>query len=321
MEAMDPKLSVIVPTHNRWQFLSRALASVLSQSEGELEVLVVDDGSSDETPERLAEISDPRVRALRQEPNQGVAAARNRGIAEARAPWVAFLDDDDFWGPDKVRAHLEGLAEAGAEWSYGSAISVGDRGEPRKLLQAPSPDGIAPGLLEANVVGPPSTVTARTALVRDAGGFDENLSVLADWDLWIRLAGRATAAAHSTPHVAYCEHDSNMQGGPCSNKRSELEYLAAKHGASGSGSNGFAASMFERMAIEDARQEGRRFRAGAGYVRLGITERSGRDVLRGGGVLLGEGAIRRLGPVTRPKVTLPSWVTTGFWATLALPLG
>ena len=318
---MEPKLSVIVPTHNRWHFLARALASVLSQSEGDLEVLVVDDGSSDETPERLAAISDPRARALRQEPNQGVAAARNRGITEARAQWVAFLDDDDFWGPDKVRVHFEGLGEAGAEWSYGSAISVGDRGEPRKLLQAPSPEGIAPGLLEANVVGPPSTVTVRTALVRAAGGFDENLSVLADWDLWIRLAGQATAAAHPAPHVAYCEHDSNMQGGPCSNKRSELEYLAAKHGALGSGSNGFASSMFERMAIEDARQEGRRFRAGAGYVTLGIKERSGRDVLRGGGLMLGEDAVRRLGPATRPKVTSPSWVATGFSATLAEPTG
>jgi hypothetical protein len=77
--------------------------------------------------------------------------------------------------------------------------------------------------------------------------------------------------------------------------------------------------MFERMEIEDARREGRRFRAGAGYVTFGMRERSGRDMLRGFGLMLGEGAVRRLGPVTRPTVTLPSWAVTGFSATLAAP--
>ena len=103
----------MIPTRNRWALLSRALASVLEQEDVTLEVVVVDEGSTDETPERLAALTDERVRALRNDSPTGVANARNRGISAARGEWVAFLDDDDFWAPTKLRAQLDGCADAG----------------------------------------------------------------------------------------------------------------------------------------------------------------------------------------------------------------
>ncbi|MBV8991348.1 MAG: glycosyltransferase family 2 protein, partial [Solirubrobacterales bacterium] len=87
----------MIPTRNRWPFLSHTLASALAQESVSLEVVVVDDGSDDQTPERLPAVGDPRVRVFRHERGLGVARARNKGIEEARGAWIAFLDDDDTW--------------------------------------------------------------------------------------------------------------------------------------------------------------------------------------------------------------------------------
>ena len=123
-----PKVSVVLPTFERWPLLPRALSSVLEQTEADLEVLVIDDCSSDGTPARLAAVTDPRLRVLRQDPNQGVARARNRAIEEAHGEWIAFLDDDDFWAPTRLSEHLRAIADAGASWGYGAASRSGRTG-------------------------------------------------------------------------------------------------------------------------------------------------------------------------------------------------
>ena len=103
------KLSVIIPTHNRVGLLPRALASIHAQTSPPAEVIVVDDGSTDGT-ERLMQSEFPGVWYLRQE-NRGVAAARNHGIREARGEWLAFLDSDDEWLPQKLERQLDALAK------------------------------------------------------------------------------------------------------------------------------------------------------------------------------------------------------------------
>src|SRR5688500_12055006 len=95
----SPAVSVVIPTYNRAQFLPRAISSALSQEGVDLELLVVDDHSTDGTQQLLGTFGDPRLRTFRNERNEGVSRSRNWAIQEARGRWIAFLDDDDVWAP------------------------------------------------------------------------------------------------------------------------------------------------------------------------------------------------------------------------------
>src|SRR6266508_5738391 len=117
-------VTVVIPTHDRCALLALTLRSVLWQRDVELEVVVVDDGSSDDTAAMVAGLGDARVRLVRHPTALGVSAARNRGIAEARGAWVAFLDDDDLWAPDKLARQLQAARGTGRAWAYAGAVSV-----------------------------------------------------------------------------------------------------------------------------------------------------------------------------------------------------
>ena len=142
---------MVVPTHNRWNHLRRAaLPAALGQREVELELIVVDDGSADETPRGLAEVADPRLRVLRNDVAQGVAGARNRGVAAASAPWVAFLDDDDLWSPWKLRRQLDAVgAVEGAGFAYAAAVFLDGAGAPLRPDPAPPAETVARALTGA----------------------------------------------------------------------------------------------------------------------------------------------------------------------------
>ena len=118
------EVSVIIPTHNRSKLLELSLRSVLWQRNVDFETIVVDDGSTDDTPRLLQSLGD-RIRVVRHERSQGVSEARNRGIAEARGTWVAFLDDDDLWAAEKLELQLEALRRTGRRWAYTGAVEVG----------------------------------------------------------------------------------------------------------------------------------------------------------------------------------------------------
>ena len=300
-------MSVVIPTRDRWSLLSRALGSVLGQEGVELEVLVVDDGSTDETPARLAAMEDPRVRVLRQSINQGVARARNRGIAEARGEWVAFLDDDDFWAPTCLREHLESIVDAGASWGYGASISVDRNGARRIMLPAP-PEQLAAGILDLNVAGPPSSATVRRDLLEEVGCFDDQLSVIADWDLWVRLSRHGDAARCEKPLVAYWEHEAAMHHQDRGDLDDELAYMADKYSGLLPAGRRFGARAAARKRAADYRLAGRRMRAAAAYLRIGFSEPSRTDLLRGVALLGGEGLVARLKIMARPDVPTPEWV-------------
>lgn len=225
-----PEVSVVIPTLDRWALVSQALAGVLGQEDVELEAIVVDDGSSDETPERLAAIDDPRLRVLRHERPLGVARARNDGLAAARGAWVAFLDDDDLWAPRKLREQLDAAAAAGAAIAFSAAIVLDEGRRSVGVDPSPAPEGLLDDLLRHNSVpGGCSNVIATTELARRSGGFDERLSILADWDMWIRLAAGGSAAACRQPHVAYVDHPASMHVQNARAAPSELAALTAKH--------------------------------------------------------------------------------------------
>ncbi len=205
-------VSVVVPTRNRVDYLARTVSSVLRQSYPEIELLVVDDGSGDGTAEYLAAISDTRVRSLRHDRCEGVSAARNRGLAAATGAWVAFVDDDDLWAPDKISRQMRALTLVpGASWTCTSAVVVDADLRLLDWQRSPQSNDVAESLLAANPIpGGASTVMARRQLLIDVGGFDEGLSVLADWDLWVRLALASPLAPVENAMAAYTVHAGGM---------------------------------------------------------------------------------------------------------------
>lgn len=228
-----PEVSVVIPTRNRWGLLSRsALRSALAQEAVEHEVIVVDDGSTDETPARLAELDEPRTRVVLLGENRGVARARNAGIAAARGRWIAFLDDDDLWSPLKLRTQVDAANAAGADTVFARVVAVDVHGAVQYVFPLPDPAELPRRLLAASALPAGcSNVVARTELVRSLGGFDEQLHQLADWDLWIRLAWAGSVAACEETLVAYVEHPDNMLLTDERDVTRELVYLERKHRA------------------------------------------------------------------------------------------
>ncbi len=224
-----PEVTVVIPTRDRWSLLDATLASVLRQQEVGVEVVIVDDGSSDPAPTRPRTLGDPRVRVLRNERSGGVAAARNRGIAAARAEWVAFLDDDDLWAPDKLRRQLA-AARGLSSFVYSGAMLVDVRGRILGYSPAPSTEKVLRTLTAfCAIPAGASNVIAPTATLRELGGFDEQLVHLADWDMWARLAKRLTPTPCDGPLVAYVQHVRNMRAGLGPDLTDDLAHFDAKH--------------------------------------------------------------------------------------------
>jgi glycosyltransferase involved in cell wall biosynthesis len=265
-----PEVSVVIPTRSRWRLLSTAaLPSALEQQDVALEVIVVDDGSQDETPARLAELGDSRLHVIRHESSRGVAAARNAGIRAARGRWVSFLDDDDVWSPRKLRSQVDSAEAAGAVFAYSAG---GGLDGSRRFLFAvapPDPATVTRELLRWNVIWCGcSNVLARADVVGELGGFDERLVQLADWDLWIRLALAGPAAATSAVLVGYVMHDESMLLTDRREVFPEMDYLVQKHSAA---ARAYGVepdqALFARWVARGHRRAGRRAQAARAYLR------------------------------------------------------
>lgn len=181
------EVSVIIPTYNRAQKVTRAVASVLYQTFPDYELIVVDDGSRDGTAEALSPFPS-RVLRLVHEENRGVSAARNTGILASRSPLIAFLDSDDYWLPEKLAAQaafFRDHPEAVACQSREIWIRKGRRVNPRKKHLKPSGDIFIPSLRLCLVS--PSSVMMRRSLFDEVGLFDEAFPVCEDYDLWLRI--------------------------------------------------------------------------------------------------------------------------------------
>jgi glycosyltransferase involved in cell wall biosynthesis len=207
---MDPAVShavlvsVVIPTWNRGPLLEQAVSSVLAQSEPRLELFVCDDGSTDDSADRIARFSDPRVRWL-PGPRQGrPAAARNRGIAAATGQWVAFLDSDDTWRPDKLAIQLAHGQAMGAAAVATNALRIDRAGQattffptmPRQLRLA--------DLLRVNGVICSSCMVRRDVL-QITGGFPEEAAYAAfeDYCLWLKVAAVTDIVCVAEPLVNY----------------------------------------------------------------------------------------------------------------------
>ncbi|MFZ0658724.1 MAG: glycosyltransferase family A protein [Candidatus Binataceae bacterium] len=187
---MHPEVSVVIPTYNRRAMLREAVLSVLAQQGARFELIVIDDGSTDGSADDLALLGEERAGALRVEctENRGAAAARNRGVALAQAPLIAFLDSDDIWMPAKLgrqlefmRAHPEcEISQCQERWIRGGRrVNPGQRH--RKRGGDIFLDSLRTCLVSA------SAVIMRTERFRALGGFDETMRACEDYDLWLRM--------------------------------------------------------------------------------------------------------------------------------------
>jgi glycosyltransferase involved in cell wall biosynthesis len=267
---VQPEVSVVIPTRDRWPVMTvTSLASALRQEDVELEVIIVDDGSSHAAPTHPG-LDDPRVRVVRHQQTRGVAVARNSGIREARGAWVALLDDDDLWAPGKLRAQLDAARASDAGFAYSAAVWVDEALHLVHGHAPPPPDGLERALVLWNVLwGGGSNVVANADLLRSLGGFDEQLFQLADWDLWIRLAGAAPGALVDQVQVALVMHQGSMLLVDRRDVFEEFHLLAAKHrGAS------------NRLGVEPDRARFARWVA-TGHLRAGRRRLAARTFLRG----------------------------------------
>ncbi len=179
-------ISVVIPTYNRVSFLKEAIDSVLSQTYRNFELIVVDDGSTDGTPKLLSSYG-YKIRVIPQA-NQGPSAARNRGIEAAKGKWIAFLDSDDVWKPDKLKKQVQfitdhpdtKICQAEEVW-----IRNGKRVNPRKKHEMHS-GWIYEQCLPLCIVSPSSVMIHRDVFEK-VGFFDETMPACEDYDLWLRI--------------------------------------------------------------------------------------------------------------------------------------
>jgi len=198
------KVSVIIPTFNRRDYLPIALNSVLAQTYRDYEIIVIDDGSSDDTREILTPYA-KSIRYFYQE-NRGIAGARNRGIGESRGPYIALLDSDDYWLPRKLEhqiAHLKENPQWGMVATRCSSISADGRF--RKQNRPGKSGWILTDLFRSNFIRTSSAMITRECLDR-VGCFDESLPECEEYDLWLRIARHYPVAFINEPLTVYTDN-------------------------------------------------------------------------------------------------------------------
>ncbi len=210
----EPALvSIVIPCFNQAHFLGEAIDGALAQTYGPVEVVVVDDGSVDNTS-ALAR-RNTGVRLVRQ-PNAGLARARNAGLAEAGGELVVFLDADDVLLPDAVATAVRAIEEhPEAAFVFGHSMFVMDDGSPAPAAFMPTfTDDHYRDVLAGCPILAPGSVTYRRSAVEDVGGFDADLSPAADYDMYYRLTRMHPSHCHGAVVVKYRRHGSSMTSNP-----------------------------------------------------------------------------------------------------------
>lgn len=189
---MDPLVSIITPTYNAARFIGETIRSALIQTHQSFELLVADDASRDGTPELIERLAsdDPRVRLLRHAENRGPAAARNTALEASRGQFIAFLDSDDLWLPEKLKIQLHFMREAGAAISYTSYSRISARGE---LISGPV---LIPRTLDYVRLLKNTAIATSTAIVdrTQVGPFQMINTYYDDYALWLTLTRRGHVA-------------------------------------------------------------------------------------------------------------------------------
>ncbi len=211
---MKPLVSAIIPNYNYARYVGEAVESALGQTYPNIEVIVVDDGSKDNSLEVLEKYR-KRIKIIEQE-NSGVCVARNRGVAESKGEYIAFLDADDVWLPEKIAIQIHELEESpGAVFTNCGMQLIDPDGKPLGSLVEGKSGNVTSTLLGFNepaTVGIASTGLVSRRIFETISGFDTRLSTAADWDFCFRLSRLGEFIFIPKPLVKYRMHNSNMHG-------------------------------------------------------------------------------------------------------------
>ncbi len=228
-----PEVSVVIATHNYGRLLPEAIRSVQAQSHTDWECIIVDDASSDDTGDVVADFmrDDPRIRYTCNARNLREAGSRNVGNTMARGEYIAVLDADDWWHPDKLRIQLESIRRVpGAVLCFTAQVVIFDDHQKTSRCEQPLLRDMSRGLRMENFIPHSSVLVSREALA-SVGGYDEGLPSAPDWDIWLRLMHRFGAGAFvyvDQPLTNYRIHGSNISG--------DLDTMFARSGLSYGGS-------------------------------------------------------------------------------------
>jgi glycosyltransferase involved in cell wall biosynthesis len=205
-----PLVSVVIPAYNCARTITQTIESALNQEDADLEVIVVDDGSSDATTEIVEAIPDARVRLVRQS-NAGPAAARNTGTLNARGTWVAYLDADDVWLPHKLRTQLSVLSSRPDVFAVqASAYIVDDQLNVLWLKRCTQPENLLLTFLRfQNMPNAPSSWIVDREKLSEIGNWDADLAILEDWEFSLRMARYCNPVCLPEPLSMYRQHPGN----------------------------------------------------------------------------------------------------------------
>jgi glycosyltransferase involved in cell wall biosynthesis len=219
-------ISVVIPVYNAEKTILQTINSVLNQTFSDFELIIINDGSTDNTLNRLEEIQDKRLCVYSIE-NKGVSAARNRGIGESKSPYISFIDADDVWAPRKLEMQLEKLEknpDAGVAYSWTAVIDMDGNfifAHPPYRFEG---DVFAP-LLRECFVASASNILVRRQCIESIGFFDENLQSAEDWEYFIRLAKKWPFAVVPKYHIFYRHSSSSMSANIRENEIGKLEVV------------------------------------------------------------------------------------------------
>ncbi len=289
-------VTVVVPTHNRRELVAQAIHSILHQENVSLELIVVDDGSTDGTGPWLDRITatDSRIKIVHHDRPRFISSARNAGIARASGRWVAFCDDDDLWAPDKLSSQLAALRASSRRWGCTGVVEVDERLEITGHYRVKGGEVLA-RLLEVNTIPTGSSVIAELSLMREIGGFDPVLRGSEDWDVWIKLSQHSALAAVDRPLIAYRIGTQSLSTNvePMRTGRSVIvdryAALSAQHGARSD------EASHERYLAKQLLRGGSGLQAASIFTSLAFKHRRWRELPRAASALLAPRLTDRIG--------------------------
>jgi len=211
-----PTVSVIIPTYNRAHLIGRAIKSVLNQTYQDFELIIIDDGSTDDTEDIIRQFQekDKRIKYVKHDKNKGGSAARNTGIKAAKGEYIAFLDSDDEWLLEKLKRQMKVFKNTSSEIGvvYTGIISINEISEDTNIqYNIPKKRGwIYEDLLAENCVGTTSTVLIKKKCFEKSGLFDESLPGCQDWEMWIRIAKEYQFNFIKDPLIRYHIHNNRI---------------------------------------------------------------------------------------------------------------